>query len=93
MASESVSTINNGMFYCYWLSKPSNSNDTVPISVYILLKTMADTQLLVNAKGWELLRHWVFFNISSYMAMKAWQGQVTENLVFEHWILITVVCR
>jgi len=70
MASESVSIINKGMLYCYWLSKPPNSSDTVPISAYILLKTMADTHLLVNAKGWELLRHWVLFNISTYMAMK-----------------------
>jgi hypothetical protein len=91
MASESISRINNGMFYCYWLSKPPNSNDTVRISVYILLKTMADTQLLVNAKGWELLCHWVLFNINTYMAMRAWQSQVTENFILEHSILITVV--
>ena len=92
-ASESVSITNNGMFYCYWLSKPPNSSDAVPISVYILLKTMADTQLLVNAKGWELLRHWVLFIINTYMAMKAWQSKVTENFILEHWILITVVGR
>jgi hypothetical protein len=93
MAPESVSWINNGMFYCYWLSKPPNSSDTVLISVYILLKTMADTQLLVKAKGLELLCHWVLFNVSTYRAMKTWQNQVTKNFILEHWILITVVCR
>jgi len=54
---------------------------------------MADKPLLVNAKGWELLCHWVLFNISTYMAMKALQSQVTENFILEHWILMTVVCR
>jgi hypothetical protein len=43
---------------------------------------MADEQLLVNAKGWKLLGHWGLFNISTYMAMKALQSQVTENFHF-----------
>jgi phosphatidylethanolamine-binding protein (PEBP) family uncharacterized protein len=54
---------------------------------------MADTQLLVNAKGWELLCHWVLFNINTYVTMKAKQSQLTENFISEECNLITDVCR